>query len=334
MTMLRFAFPRVSWFRAFAICVCIGFADRSARADDGTEESSQAEAPQTTTATAATATAATAPNRESSQAFLERFASSLMRERDYFRAITVYKQLRFASTNSTDRVHYALEIGTAYRRGQRYASALSMLPLVLNDASASPEQKARAELVGGESYLGLKVPYQAEVLLNKSILDAPQGSELKVQSSLVLGAALADRDDLDGAKQQFARASQSPRYENAAKEMMQLTDKAASRQNRSPLAAALFSAVLPGAGQAFSGHWVDAAQALFFVGAFGFTSYLAYSYEHEKDRPLVLTTVALSITGLFHVANILGAERTARYYNQRQRDVSIGAIRERALSLP
>jgi hypothetical protein len=45
----------------------------------------------------------------------------------------------------------------------------------------------------------------------------------------------------------------------------------------------------------------------------------------------VFTTVALSLTGLFHISNIMGAERTARFYNQRQRDLYVGAVRDQAL---
>jgi TM2 domain-containing membrane protein YozV len=101
--------------------------------------------------------------------------------------------------------------------------------------------------------------------------------------------------------------------------------------HRSPLFAATLSAVLPGAGQAYYGHWFDAAQALGFVAAFGFVSYFAYRYDGARGGPYVFTAVSLSLTALLHLANILGAERTARYFNQHQRDLFVAPIRARAL---
>jgi hypothetical protein len=269
------------------------------------------------------------------EVFLESYAASLMRERDYYRAITILKELRFASTSPANQVRYTLEITKAYAKGQRYPSALSLTPYVLNAKEASSEDRAAALMLGGESYLGLKIPFQAELLLKKSVQEAPPCSKTASRSELLLGVARADSDDWTGASKAFRALSARNTFDSAlAAELADKAEHAADRPSRSPIGAAVLSAVFPGAGQAYSGHWVDAAQAFMLVSAFGFASLLAYKYEHDRDQPLLLTGVSLSITAIFHVSNILGAERTARFYNQRQRDLYVGAIRDRVLALP
>lgn len=265
----------------------------------------------------------------------EAFAQSLMDERDYFRAITVWKELRFETHDAPKRMHYALKIAGAYRRSNKFVSALGMLPHVLNLEAATPIQRSEMALIGAESYLGLKLPYQAETLLSESLKLAPAGSSLQWRSELLLGVARADSNDLDAAAHHFHKVAQaaSP-YTDLARSLEARTALAKDRPSRSPAAAAILSAVLPGAGQAYTGHWVDAAQAFALVGAFGFASFLAYSYESERDRPYALTAISLSLTGILHVANIMGAERTARYFNQRQRDLHVDGLRTMALAFP
>lgn len=278
------------------------------------------------------ALAAPSPERTT---FLEGFAASLARERDYYRAISVWKELRFGAPDPRDRVRYSLSITHAYRASQRYASALSASPHVLQSEVATPAQRAEAELLSGESYLGLKIPFQAEVHLTKGLELSAPCSELAARAELMLGVARAEAGDWPRARAYFLRvqngkSSLAPVGTDFAAQAL----KAPDMPQRSPLAAAVLSGLFPGLGQAYTGHWVDAGQALFFVGAFAFASFLAYSYEHEGGRPLVLTTISLSLTGIFHISNIIGAERTARYYNQHQRDIYAGGIRDRALALP
>jgi hypothetical protein len=81
------------------------------------------------------------------------------------------------------------------------------------------------------------------------------------------------------------------------------------------------------------GHWWDALQAAAFVGAFALTSFVAYEYDHSRGGPYWLTGISLSLTGVLHLANILGAERTAGYYNQRQDQLFLEPIRARVLDV-
>jgi hypothetical protein len=50
-------------------------------------------------------------------------------------------------------------------------------------------------------------------------------------------------------------------------------------------------------------------------------------------RPFILTGISGTVLSVFYVANIVGAVRTARFYNQRQKDLLLGEIRPRSLAL-
>jgi hypothetical protein len=289
-----------------------------------------AQAQEATTATGNSAAPEPVPSAVDGQR--EAFAQSLMNERDYFRAITVWKELRFSTREPQKRMQYALSIASAYRRSNRFSSALNMLPHVLNLDGAPENMRTEMSLIGAESYLGLKTPMQAQVLLENTA-PAP-GSRFAAKRDLLLGVVQADINEFDAAAARFHTLSLVPSpYQELARALEQRARGAKDMPHRSPFAAALLSGILPGAGQAYTGHWVDAAQALLLVGAFGFTSFIAYSYERERDRPFVLTTISLSLTTILHIGNIIGAERTARYFNQRQRDVYVDGIRTQALSV-
>ncbi len=79
---------------------------------------------------------------------------------------------------------------------------------------------------------------------------------------------------------------------------------------RSPTAAAIFSAVLPGSGQAYSGKMSDGVSSFLMIGMSGAASYLCL--RDDADAPgYILGALALS----FYFANIYNAADAARTYN-------------------
>jgi hypothetical protein len=205
------------------------------------------------------------------------------------------------------------------------ASARGELKLTL-------EESLQAELITGECYAGMKVPFQAEQHLRLVQEKSACWPKLSARTELALALTSADGGKFDEATQHAARARLLGHPSGQATETVLLGAKTMS--SRSPALAVVLSAVLPGAGQAYSGHWFDAAQAFFFVGAFGVASYAAFRYEQSGDRPYILTPLTLAVTSVFYLANVLGAERTARFYNQRQKESVAGAVRESVLGSP
>jgi hypothetical protein len=289
---------------------------------------------------------------------LSRFAEALSREGDHYRAITAWKEARYLATPK-DRAIYSLQIARAYRAGRRYEALLSASSDVLVDPLATSGQRTDAALLQALGYLELHMPALAARSLEATprVTDAPgvngapgmndvpgmngapgMNGVPDARYVLLRGVVDLEAEQYATAAAGFASVEVDPRAGPAVR--MAATDlrlralRADDMPSRSPLLAGVLSAVFPGSGQAYSGHWVDAAQALFFVGAFAFTSGVAYAYETQGDRPYVLTAVSLSLTGIFHIANIWGAARTAQLYNQRQRDLFLESVHERLERTP
>jgi hypothetical protein len=261
----------------------------------------------------------------------EDFAEALMRDGDYFRAVSVYKELAFFAAAPRDRARYAYRIGTAYRLAHRYELAVDALSALLATPDAAPDLLGGAYAQIGASYVGLKVPWQSDEWLAQA--DAHGAPAL---ASFFRGAARAEERRWGEARQAFAAAAAAApgtKLAGAAQAAAQRLGHAEAIGHRSPALAVVLSAVVPGAGQAYAGHWWDALQAAAFVGAFAFTSYVAYRYDDSRGGPYWLTGISLSITGLLHLSNILGAERTARYYNARQEQLLLDPIRATTLDL-
>ncbi len=86
---------------------------------------------------------------------------------------------------------------------------------------------------------------------------------------------------------------------------------------KSPRKAALLSALIPGLGQYYASHTVDAAQSLLVVGAGILYSTVAYKAYEQDDLGLGLTSLTIGTTAMFHYANILSGQRTAIYRNMK-----------------
>ncbi len=79
----------------------------------------------------------------------------------------------------------------------------------------------------------------------------------------------------------------------------------------------LLSALFPGAGQFYSEHYIDGAQALIVVGAGFIYSTVAYQSYQDGLRGSIFPAFTIGMTSLFHYGNILGAYRTAIYRNMK-----------------
>lgn len=93
---------------------------------------------------------------------------------------------------------------------------------------------------------------------------------------------------------------------------------------KSPALAGIFSAVIPGAGQAYTGRWLDAAIALGFTGLFAGAT--AYSYLGMESVPLTIVS-GIFTTG-FYTGNIANAVIDARRQNAAVYDDFFDALHE------
>jgi hypothetical protein len=80
--------------------------------------------------------------------------------------------------------------------------------------------------------------------------------------------------------------------------------------------------IVPGAGQAYAGQWIDGLSSLFLVGVTGFE---AYRLLHKRGPKNLLAWGLAGMSLSFYVANIYGGRRAVARYNER-RDAEIQQI--------
>lgn len=212
------------------------------------------------------------------------FARSLEAEGDWYRAIGVWKELRFeAPTPDAEREATQSILLDLWKAGQ-YEAGLKELVLWEED---SPGKAAWSGLF--------------QYKLNR--FAAAEFAWTQGGSPVYLGLLMArtGRED-EAARLWSGLPLPDPREQ--------------SQDRREPWIAATASFLLPGSGQFYSGHWFDGAQALGMVGFFGFAAYGTYLYDSQSSDHYGLTVGAAAIGLFFHAANVYGAWKTAEFYNQ------------------
>jgi TM2 domain-containing membrane protein YozV len=244
------------------------------------------------------------------------FADALMRQGDYFRAITEYKRTFFHTESDSLKNICLSRIAVAYRKSAKYESAIDYAATLLMRPNVPASLIQKANLTVGLSYLDSRMPHLAVPYFTA----AAEFVEPTRFPLLCLGLAAAEMDDFEVAKGHFERAvdpqsdgARKKEYERFAAAITAYT----ARSGVSPTLAAAMSFVLPGSGQIYSGHSYDGIQAFLYTGSMAFATYGLYRYEHSVKGQLSLTYIAAAITALYHAANVIGAHQTARFRNAR-----------------
>jgi TM2 domain-containing membrane protein YozV len=241
-----------------------------------------------------------------------------MRQGDYFRAISEYKRTAFHSEDDSIRSYCLLQIAKSYRKSFRYESAIQYSTELLSAKNVPHSLRQQCNLNLGLVYVDshmpqLSIPYFKELLATDST-----GFALSC-----MGLAELEMQDFGQASLLFkeaAKTTKDPTYRQQTLRLSGETESFVNRPQKSPLLASTLSFILPGSGQIYAGHIYDGVQAFLFTAASAFATYAIWKYEHSfKDR-LELTYIGISITALFHAANVIGAHQTANFHNWKQHD--------------
>lgn len=255
------------------------------------------------------------------------YAAQLMRERDYYRAISAYKELAFFSSNADSLEVFGLQIAKAYRLSDKYELGAQTLNTL---------QKKQKLSQGGMKSWYIEMGMDQLLLDNKSWSYDNLIKERAADSSGIINMYLSlwhlKYTSLALARDYAERAAQGSkpgRELDVANEYFSYLSKSEGPSSRSPLLASALSILLPGAGQSYCGHYIDGLQAFTFTGIFVYSALLARQYDRDISGNSVRSTLMISVAGIFYLANILGAERTAEYYNIKQsEDIYQGGLRK------
>ena len=85
------------------------------------------------------------------------FAEYLMEDRDYFRAITTFKEVLFLSDTPETRHFCIHEIAKAYEKSNRYRASIKFLSRLFHEPGVTPSLLNRGRIRLGLNYYGMRV---------------------------------------------------------------------------------------------------------------------------------------------------------------------------------
>ena len=239
------------------------------------------------------------------------FGDHLFRQGDYYRAITEYERFVFLAPEHAAAAEVRLRIGEAYYFGEKWDAAARIFR-ALETPEKDENVRRTSALYLAAIALRQKEPQRSADLLEKFLADFPDDPRrTDVVGQLILLDLRSGR--LGEAERRLAEAN--------AGETSSLPLGAADLEEwkrlprKSPLLAGSLSAVLPGAGQAYVGHWSDAALAFGLNAVFAWGTYAAF---HQDEDILGCFLLALDTTWYF--GNVYNAANGARRANQHRQN--------------
>ena len=251
------------------------------------------------------------------------YADSLLEQRDYYRGISVLKQVAYFADDPETKALCDFKIGEAYQKSGKYKSSAEYLERYIA-AAAADTFLYRARMYLGASYLQLGRYRKAVASFSLAERMKNDGAALvwTAYSSIQLGEVAAASDILKS----IIRDREGDAIALGSQEILREID--AYRGSRlSVRTASILSALCPGLGQLYTRHYYDGAQAFILVNSFAYTTYASYRLGALGEQSHIATVLSAAVTGMFYYANVLGAGRTAAYRNQRQLDHSLKQIR-------
>ena len=235
------------------------------------------------------------------------FGDHLFRQGDYYRAITEYERFVFLAPEHPDAAEVRLRIGEAYYFGEKWDAAARVFRQL--DAADSGQDVRRLSAL----YLAAIAMRQQDVqraidLLERYLADHPDDAwRNDVICQLILLDLRSGCADAAARRLAAANAGGSAPLPLGAADL----EDWKRLPRKSPLLAGSLSALLPGAGQAYVGHWSDALLAFGLNAAFFWGTYEAF----ERDES-VLGCFLLTLDTTWYFGNVYNAANGARRVNQ------------------
>ena len=243
-------------------------------------------------------------------------ADAFMAEGEFYRAITEFKKFLILFPDS-DKADYALfTIGVAYYKGEEYAAAARTLAS-LQEKYPESANLLQARYLEGLSFWKLKDHEKARATF-EALADRYPESEYApralVASSLV--ALDADRAGIsrDGLERFVRQYPDDPRVENV-REAMALLDEYQDLPQKSPVLAGVMSAIIPGSGYMYAGHYGDGITAFLINGLF-----IAGTITGINQENYAVGAIVGGIGLPFYFGNIYGSANAAKKWNLGVRD--------------
>ena len=259
------------------------------------------------------------------------YADHLFEDKDYFRAISAYKEALYHTDKVSMEQYCLAQIALSYYKSHRYKASITFLSRLRNHPHIEKNYQYKTLIYLGLNYYQMKLRSQA-----RSYWTQAAAMDTNGQAACYLGLLDLESRNWRKASQDFSEIAQDHPQTlvgQIASDVSRYALQASNLPQKNPHLAAILSAFLPGSGQIYAKHYHDGLQALGFLGAFAFSSYAIYKFNRNEKNSHLTTYFAISITGLFHLGNIYGAKRTAQYFNLRQRNRFLDPVRSKILRI-
>jgi TolA-binding protein len=242
------------------------------------------------------------------------FAEQLMREGEYFRAITEYRRFLFYYPDDPRRAMAHFSIGLAFYRGESYVEALQTFQEVTQRYPNTAYGK-QAWLWQGESLIRQGRYATAEQLYTEIAESFPHeriGQQARYQRAWTLLYRRQWRD----ATTQFQQVAPGSDLYQSAQLLAQEALAGERLPTKSPVLAGIFSGLLPGSGQLYTGRLGDALLAFFLNSLFIVGAVEAI----HNDAPVVAGILSFFEAG-WYAGNVYGAINGAQKYNRHATEI-------------
>ena len=246
-----------------------------------------------------------------------RFADWLQARGDHYRAIGEYERYLFLAPGGAETSRAELEIARAYARGGKADAAVSVLRRL---AAEAPEPAVRdtalfeqglVRLRGGTPELALPP------LSTYARLDAPSGGPGPGRARVLLGLSHLRLGDVPAARAEFDLAARAPDVAGRKADLDLALSGAEQAPHRSPVAAGVVSALVPGLGHVYAGDPWAGAGALALNGVFIWATVEAFRADHPA-----LGVVLAAAESVWYGGAIFGAVAEAHRFNRDARDLA------------
>ena len=232
------------------------------------------------------------------------FADRLFRDREYYRAITEYKRFSYFSNESGQRRRASFRIGECYRKSGRPENGI---PYLLGAARFNPPDALTdsCSFSLAKSWMEL-----GQYEMARQILDSLQSEENSTGTVLEAWSYFLE-GDFPNARSAFLSVEAS----GSATRLAELAMEGEKLRTKSPRAASVMSAVLPGTGQIYAGAYKQGFVSMALHGLMGYLLYRSIADQRYFEAAVAFYTGF----SRFYVSNIASASRLAGDHNEAQR---------------
>jgi TolA-binding protein len=250
------------------------------------------------------------------------FAEQLMREGEYFRAITEYRRFLFYYPEDPRRAMVHFSIGLAFYRGESYVEALRTFQEVTQQYPNTAYGK-QAWLWQGESLIKQGQYTTAEGIF-KAITEQFPSDRIGQQARYQRAWALLYQRRWRNAATQFQQVAPDSDLYQSAQLLAQEALVGERLPTKSPVLAGMFSGLFPGGGQLYNGRLGDALLAFFLNSLFIIGAIEAI----HSDAPAIAGVLSFFEAG-WYAGNVYGAINGAHKYNRHTTETFLANLANR-----